>query len=94
MDISEIMLEWKEDNPNLIFMDWRGNYPYSMSIDFLVGITDVFNAVLYDFLRKAVDNIPKHSQNYTDNADAYVEFWEGSFVTVISVFKLSWPNVC
>lgn len=45
-----------------------------MSVGLLVGITDVFNTVLYDFLRKAIDNIPEHLQNYTDNDYAYVEF--------------------
>lgn len=47
----------------------------SMSVDLLVGITDLFNAVLFDFIRKAVDNIPKHLQEYTENKNTgvYVE---------------------
>lgn len=50
-------------------MDW-----FYISVDLLIDITDVLNAVFHDFLKKALDNVPKYLHICSDNAGSYVEF--------------------
>lgn len=50
-----------------------------MPVVLLIGITDVLNVISHDFLRKAMDDVPKHLQKYTDNVGTYVESKAESF---------------